>query len=260
MFRDRFLRTSAVALILYGVLGLFTSLALLVVGSTTLARIETLQTTLERERSSLVGSLRTASATLRDTASASNAFEKSIDGARDSADTASKLANDTAGTFRDLSVSLNISVFGIQPLAGLSPQFVRGADQLQQLAISLGTTREALGQNRSDIQRVTSDLSQLQGQLDAVAASLSRPGVLGLGDQAVLPFQIAFYGMCLLVVLQSAFSIVAGVALYRLQRVMGSASLFPHLERPALPPGEGGVTTATTMVAHDGERGRARGY
>ena len=68
-------------------------------------------------------------------------------------------------------------------------------------------------------------------QLDAVAASLSQPGVLGMDAQSLLPFQIAFYGMCLLVVLQSAFSIVAGIVLYRLQRALGAEPLFPHAIR-----------------------------
>ena len=128
-----------------------------------------------------------------------------------------------------------INIFGFQPLAGLSPQFVHSADQLQQLAISLGATREALAQNGSDIQRVGADLNLLQGQLDAVAASLSQPGVLGLDTRGMLPFQVAFYGMCLLVLLQSAFSIVAGVVLYRLQRALGTEALFPALGRRALP-------------------------
>src|SRR6266511_820128 len=210
MFGSRGLQLAALALVLYGVLGLIITVALLVVGSSTLNQVATLQTTLERERSALVTSIRTAATTVRDTASATNDFQTSIATARTSADTASKLANDTAGTFRDMSASLNISIFGIQPLAGLTPQFNQGADQLQQLAISLGATREALAVNRSDVQRVASDLSQLQSQLDAVASALDTPGLLGLGSATMLPFQIAFYGMCLLVALQSALSVVAG--------------------------------------------------
>jgi hypothetical protein len=237
MFRDRFLRTAAIALVLYGLLGLCISVATFSVGSTTFTQVAALQTTLETERSALVRSIRTASGTLKDTANATTDFQKSIDGARLSADGASRLANDTSGTFRELSSSVNISIFGLQPLAGIAPQFASGADQLQQLAISLGNTRDALALNRADVQRVGNDLTQLQSELDAVAASLSRPGILGLGTATLMPFQVALYGLCLLVMLQSAFSIVAGIALYRLQRAMGKEPLFPFLgTRKALPP------------------------
>jgi hypothetical protein len=235
MFRDRFLRSAAIALCVYGVLGLITTAVLLAVGSTTFAQVTALQTTLERERTTLVRSIRMVSATVKDTSSATADFQKSIDGARESADTASRLAHDTSGTFEQLAAGLNIQIFGIQPLAGIAPQFLRGAEQLQQLAISLGTTRDALAINRADVQRVGNDLNQLQRELDAVAVSLSQPGVLGLGSEAIRPFQVAFYGMCLMVLLQSVFSIIAGVALYRLQRAMGSEPLFPFLAQPALP-------------------------
>jgi hypothetical protein len=236
MVRYRFLRSAAVALCAYGVLGLFISVAMLVVGSTTFGQIQTLQATLENERVALVKSIRTVSGTLQDTAGATADFKRSIDSARGAADQASRLANDSAGSFRDMGTSLGaISILGFQPLAGVAPQFAHSADQLQQLAISLGATRDALAQNGTDVQRVGADLSLLQGQLDIVAASLSQPGVLGLDTRGMLPFQLAFYGMCVLVILQSAFSIVAGVVLYRLQRALGTEALFPALGRRALP-------------------------
>jgi hypothetical protein len=232
----RFLSSAAVALGLYGVLGLLIAAAMLVVGTTTFGQVTTLQKTLESERQALVQSIRTVSGTLKDTAGATTDFQRSIDNARGSADQASKLANDSAGTFRDMGAQLKtLNVFGFQPLAGIAPQFDHSSDQLQQLAISLGATREALAQNGSDVQRVGTDLGQLQVQLDGVAASLSKPGVLGLDTQSMLPFQLAFFGMCLLVVLQSTFAIVLGVVLYRLARALGAQALFPALGRRALP-------------------------
>jgi hypothetical protein len=249
MVRYRFLTAAAVALGFYGVLGLAIAAAMLVVGLSTFGQVTSLQRTLESERGSLVQSIRTLSATLHDTASATTNFQQSIDRARQSADQASSLANNSAGTFRNLGASVGgVAILGIQPLAGLAPQFNSSADQLQQLAIQLGTTRDALAQNGSDVQQVGGDLNQLQLQLDVVATSLSQPGVLGLDAQSLLPFQVAFYGMCLLVLLQSAFSIVAGIVLYRLSRALGAEPLFPHITA---------LRTATTTT--DGaERGRVR--
>jgi hypothetical protein len=249
MVRFRFLRSAAIALGAYGVLGLIISAAMLVVGLSTFTQVVSFQRTLESERGSLVQSIRTVSGTLHDTAGATTDFQRSIDQARAAADQASTLANSSAGTFRQLGAAAGaISVLGVQPLAGISPQFNTSADQLQQLAISLGAARDALAQNGNDVMQVGGDLNQLQGQLDAVASSLSQPGVLGLDAPSLLPFQFAFYGMCLLVILQSAFSIVAGIVLYRLSRALGAEPLFPHVEKH--------VKKATTIDAADRDRVR----
>ena len=215
MVPNRFLGTAAIALAIYGVLGMIIGAAMLAVGISTFTQITSLQKTLEAERGSLVDSIRTVSGTIRDTASATSSFEQSVASAHGAADQASKLANDSAGTFRDLGArTAALNLFGIQPLAGLAPQFSTSADQLQQLAIQLGTTRDALGQNGADIRHIGGDLTQLQTQLDAVAASLNQPGVLGWGSQSLLPFQVAFFGMCLLVIVQSGFCFLLGLLLW----------------------------------------------
>jgi hypothetical protein len=230
MVRYPFLTAAALALGVYGVLGLIIAAAMLIVGLSTLGQVTSVQRTLEAERGSLVQSIHTVSGTLHDTAGATTGFVQSIDRARQAADQASSLANTSAGTFRSLGTAVGgVTVLGIQPLGGLGPQFNSSADQLQQLAIQLGTTRDALAQNGNDVQQVGGDLNRLQVQLDTVAASLGQPGVLGLDAQSVVPFEVAFYGMCLLVLLQSAFSIVAGIVLYRLSRALGAEPLFPHL-------------------------------
>ena len=59
MFRYRFLRSAAIALGLYGLLGLFIAAAMLVVGISTFGQVTRLQRTLESERVALVGSIRT---------------------------------------------------------------------------------------------------------------------------------------------------------------------------------------------------------
>src|SRR6267143_5888546 len=106
MVRYRLLRSAAVALCAYGVLGLFIGAAMLVVGTSTFGQITTLQATLENERVALVQSIRTMSATLHDTAGATADFKRSIDSARGAADQASRLTNDSAGTFRAMGATL----------------------------------------------------------------------------------------------------------------------------------------------------------
>src|SRR5258708_12648143 len=78
MFRYRFLRSAAVALGAYGLLGLFISAAMLVVGTTTFGQVQRLQATLENERVALVQSIRTVSGTLKYTAGATAALPRSL--------------------------------------------------------------------------------------------------------------------------------------------------------------------------------------
>ncbi|MDQ6671345.1 MAG: hypothetical protein M3069_11455 [Chloroflexota bacterium] len=232
MFGSRFLRSVAVALWLYGLLGIVIAAGLLLVGYSVFSQVTGLQGTLEGERTAVVQSVRGMSATLRDTAAATSDFQRSIESARSSADQASRLANDSAGTFRSMGGSLtSLTFLGLQPLAALQPQFDHSADQLQQLAISLGSTREALAQNGSDVGRVGGDLTSLQTQLDGLATSLDQPGVLGFDARSLLPFQLAFYALCLMILVQSAFSILAGLVLYRVQRHLGEHPLLPAPER-----------------------------
>lgn len=238
MFRTRFLGIAALALGIYGLLGLLIGLAMLVVGITTFSSIDTLSKTLEGERASLVHSIRTASVTLGDAGAATANFQTSVQSVRVAADQASGLANDSAGTFRDMGGQMRaINLFGISPLANLAPQFDHSADQLQGLAIALGTTRETLAQNQSDIGKIGGQFGTLRTQLEDVANSLDKPGVLGLDTRGMLPFQVAVYGMCLLVILQSALSIVAGITLSRLARALGNEPLFPHVTRRSLSAG-----------------------
>jgi len=197
-----------------------------IVGTSTFQQVTSFQKTLESERSAIVQSVRGMSGILRDTAAATTDFQRSIDVARSSADQASSMANDSAGTFRSMGNSFSSLTFlGLQPLAGFQPQFDRSADQLQQLAISLGSTREALGQNSSDVARVGGDLTSLRAQLDALAISLGQPGVLGFDARGLLPFEIAFYAICSLILVQSVFSIIAGSVLFRLQRALSANSM-----------------------------------
>jgi hypothetical protein len=220
MFSNRFLRAAAMALWAYGVVGIFVAAAVLMVGLATFEQVMSLQKAVETQRTALVQSVRGMSSTLRDTAAATSDFQRSIDTARGSADQASQLANDSAGTFRNMGESLaGLTILGLQPLVSIQPEFDRSADQLQQLAISLGSTREALAQNGSDIGRVGGDLSRLQLQVDTLASALSQPNILGLDTRSLAPLKFAFFGMLALVLAQSVFSIIAGVVVFRLQRL-----------------------------------------
>jgi hypothetical protein len=218
------LRLAALACCVYAVVAVVTAGALGVVGFTTAQRLAVVAESFEVQRDNLVQAMRTASAALRSSATATGNFRSSIDAASGAVDQASLLANDSAGTFRDLAAQLRaLVVFGVQPLGGVAPQFDTSADQLQSLAISLGKTRDALGSNGSNVARVSGDLSQLQAQLDTMAASLDEPGTVGIDARDVLVLQLAFGGLVVLIGLQALGTLVLGIALWRMAGHVGNS-------------------------------------
>ena len=82
MFSYRFLRLAAVALWLYGLLGVVVVAAMLMVGFSAFEQVTSLQKTFETQRTAVVQSVRGMSGTLRDTASATSDFQHSIESAR----------------------------------------------------------------------------------------------------------------------------------------------------------------------------------
>ncbi len=169
---------------------------------------------------------------LGDSAGATAQFQHTLDGARQSADSAAGLASQTSGTFREMAQAVQVQVFGFEPLGGLAPQFQQSADQLDQLASTLAATRDALQGNATRVQQVGGDLRGVQQQVDNLATTLDRAGVLMAPTEVETPLKVAFYGMCALFALQSLFSLLAGIALLREhESIMILARLVAHHRR-----------------------------
>lgn len=216
MSRAAFGRLAGLALVLYGILGLFVALAVVIVGTIVFERVQDLAHQLDAERVAVANSLQTAANTVHDTSAGVGSFQQTIGGAQQAADQSSQLAFNTGVSFRQMADQMNVQVFGIQPFASVIPQFQQSADQLTQLAITLGDTRDSLKQSSANVQQTATDLNQLESQLRGMSSTLQGATAYGAMGQQLLPFQVAFYGMCLLVALQSLFSIIAGFALMRL--------------------------------------------
>lgn len=210
-----FIRTAGIAFALYGVLGVAIAGFMLIVGSATFNELERLRAEFDRDRAKLVQSLRTVGRTVGAAGESTGSFEGSLVSGQDSVNTASRLAFDTSHTFRLMAQQMQLQIFGIQPLVTLAPQFEQGADQLLQLAITLGDTRDTMSTNRSEIWRVSGELAQLRAEVAQVADAFDRSTQTLVAPGQLLPFQVAFYGMSGLVLIQSLFSLIAGFALLR---------------------------------------------
>jgi hypothetical protein len=232
MLRGAFIRVAAFSLVLYGLLGVVIGLAMAYAGHATLSEVERLRSSLERERGSLAETLRTVSRTVSDTVSATSSTERSLVEAHASADAAARLAQDGAANFRMLAYSVQFQILGVQPLVGLAPGFEQTAASMDQLAGTLGATGEALQQNAASVTTVSRDLDRLRQQVAQLASTVERATVVMPREQ-MLALQVAYYGMCLLFVMQSLFSLIAGVALYRQQELLALLAALVATQRAA---------------------------
>lgn len=243
MVRSSFVRAAGLALALYGALGILVCVAVVVVGVKTFVHVQTLVGSLDQERVALAGSVRSMAGTLGQASTGSSDVEQSIAQAQQAASDGSTLARTSAGTFRSLAQALNFQILGAQPFQTAVPQLQQTANQLDQMAGSLGGTSQALGKSRSDVGAIGTDLGTIQQQMNALADTLQQPNAFGLSSSELLPLEVAFAGMCLLMFLQSVFSVLAGLALMHLARdpTRRHVTLVHHHRVPHPGPGSSGA-------------------
>jgi len=156
--RRRFL---AWVLILYGVLGLVLVLGGAAIGLEVASRIERLTATADG----------TLAAAARSTDVAAQAFtnvDASLSESQDSADAAAELARDASATMGSLSQAMELSVFGAQPLLPLAGEFDASAAQATALAEMLDRVAASLGDSRTDVARIGTELAGLSAELGAL--------------------------------------------------------------------------------------------
>lgn len=181
-----------------GIVGAAASLLFAVVALPGLARVDA---ALDRSDAALTA----AAAAARSAAQAFDGFDASLDEATRSAADAAALATRSADTARGLASAMSLSIFGTQPLLPLATGFEASAADLEALGDTLSIMGGALEGNRED-------LASLQAQIDRLAAELTE-----LAQPRDLPALLwAGVGLLLLLAVQSAGLVAAGVALSRL--------------------------------------------
>lgn len=216
MFRDGLIRLAGLTLATYGVIGLFVAGVLVLVGTSAFREVERAQAELDAERVRLVQGLERVSETFAATAEATTSFEGSLVGARASAEGAAALARDSAANFREVAQAVQLVVFGVQPLGGLAPGFTQMAEQMDQMGTTLSVTGDLLQQNATDVRRVSQDLEQVRDEVGRLAETVDRAGLLlAASQEGLMPFRLAYYGICLLIGMQSLFSLIGGFAVAR---------------------------------------------
>lgn len=193
-------RPLAWGLILYGLLGLALVVGGAVIGLETAARLERLATEAD-------GTLAAAARSTRAAAESFTSIDGSLTDARASADGAAILAREASATLDALSVAMQLSLFGAQPLLPLADEFATSADQASELAGTLEAVGASLGDTRTDVAVIGVELDSLSRQLESLQDSSEMDGTapplslfvaLLLAWLAIPPIGALFAGLVLL--------------------------------------------------------------
>jgi hypothetical protein len=157
--------TLAWGLVAYGVVGLVLSLTGFTFGLDAAGRLERLA----------AASDTTLESAARSTAAAAESFD-SIDASLASSEIsiaqAATLSADAGATLDALSVAMNLTIFGAQPLQPLGDEFADAADQAERLAATLDTTGVSVSDVRTDAEAIGGELEALAGELEVLRDSL----------------------------------------------------------------------------------------
>lgn len=188
----------------YGVLGLLLVAAGILFGLQVADRIEGLASASD-------GTLAAAARSTEAAAESFTSVDTSLRSAQDSAAQAASLAAEASSTLDALSVAMNLSIFGSQPLQPLAQEFATSADQAQELAETLGSVGGSLSDTRADAAVIGVELDGLASQLEALREATPDDPIPVRGLVALLLAWLA---------VPSVAALVAGVVLLRSKRAL----------------------------------------
>ena len=216
-------RARAWGLILYGLAGLTLLIAGAAIGLETASRVERLASDADG----------TLAAATRATEAAADSFadvDASLAEAQASATAAAALSRDAAGTLRSLSVAMELSLFGSQPLLPLAAEFVTSAEQAEALAETLTSMGGSLGDTRTDAVRVGTELEVLATQLESLRGSS------GTADSSPPPLRLFISLLLAWLAIPAVGALIAGLALLRRPAAVTTVPARARDPRPPSPP------------------------
>jgi hypothetical protein len=159
------------ALIAYGLAGILLLLIAFAVASGPLG-------TAQRLLVSLDGTLHAAADTARSTSTALDSVDSGLGEAQRGTADASTLVADAAATSGRLASAMGLTIFGAQPLIGLSDDFEAIQTQLTGLSANLDAVSGAMATSSDDLDDVRIDVARLATETaatEAAANEVSRP-------------------------------------------------------------------------------------
>lgn len=156
-------------LVLYGLAGLVLVIGGGLVGLEVAGRVERLAAAAD-------GTLAAATASVEAASDAFANVDGSLAESQASAEAGAELSREASGTLRSLSVAMELSIFGAQPLRPLAADFETSADQASALAETLERVSSSLDDTRSDVSGIGTELDRLGVELAVLRDSTGAGG------------------------------------------------------------------------------------
>ena len=203
------------ALIAYGLAGILLLLIAFAVASGPLG-------TAQRLLVSLDGTLHAAADTARSTSTALDSVDSGLGEAQRGTADASTLVADAAATSGRLASAMGLTIFGAQPLIGLSDDFEAIQTQLTGLSANLDAVSGAMATSSDDLDDVRIDVARLATEIervrDTTGTDAGGTGSIGLAVGVLLAW----------LALPAIAALIGGAALLRIGRRLGLEALAPE--------------------------------
>ena len=200
------------ALIAYGLAGILLLLIAFAVASGPLG-------TAQRLLVSLDGTLHAAADTARSTSTALDSVDSGLGEAQRGTADASTLVADAAATSGRLASAMGLTIFGAQPLIGLSDDFEAIQTQLTGLSANLDAVSGAMATSADDLDDVRIDVARLATEIervrDTTGTDAGGTGSIGLAVGVLLAW----------LALPAIAALIGGAALLRIGRRLGLEAL-----------------------------------
>lgn len=192
--RDRL----AIALLAYGTVGLALLALTLVLTLASLGAIERLARSVDATGPEGIGArLRPVELALGDAEDALAGFDATIVGTAEATVSGRALTGRLAETLRGLAASLDVTILGSRPFAGLGAGFLAVANDADALAADLEQTTGALAANRAALATLGDRIGELRAEVAGLRAELmageaASGGSAGDGSAGIMPAAEAF--------------------------------------------------------------------
>jgi hypothetical protein len=216
------LRVLGAVLALYGVVGVLVFVVVAVGVARPLDRARQLSESIDSDRAAVVQSLTQAETTIREMSTGVGRMDTSLADAKSAIDRASTISHGVATSMYGLRDAMNVSIFGAQPLSGLSGSFDTSGQGLDALGDDISSIGTALDANRADAATTATNLVLLADSVHTLTGTVEAGPSVAISTSTLDEIKLAIYLVAGWLVFLALGCLAAGV--YLLNRSRSAAT------------------------------------